>query len=197
MPRIKDARDWLLTWSPEEDIDHIPKKIQDFLESRDVIRYYGVCESAGKKHIHVAFTTACTYNSDYKWWEKIFAAQGFKAPALDIKYHNNIIVCAGGYLNGKCIGRKGFTDEQIEYGYEQYILRSARQKVRKFVDDHIVISRDKYECAIGAIMSERSCSKQDAEELAVAMGFVFGTSKRGNTERYAHIYAERKEMSKV
>lgn len=195
MGRVKDAKDWLLTWSPEEGVSTIPEAIREFLEGRDVTRYYAVCEEAGKAHIHAIFSTSATYNSDYKWWRKIFAEAGFKEPALDIKYHDNPIVCAGGYLQGKEIGRKGFSDEQLAYGKQQYQLRNLRQRIRKFADDHIVISRDKFDAAIGGIMAEADCDEDRAILIAREAGFAFGTSKRGGARQYKDIYTRKTQMS--
>lgn len=197
MPRVKDARDWLLTWSPEEGVSQVPEVIQEWLDGSDVRRYYAVCETSGKQHIHIAFSTYVTYNSDYKWWVKIFEKFGFKAPALDIKYHNNIIVCAGGYFESTAIklGSKGFTEEQIQYGRDQYALRSLRQRVRTFANDHIVVSRDKFQVVIGAIMAEASCGKEEAIEIARDAGFAFGTSTKGGEDQYAEIYRQREAMS--
>lgn len=195
MGRVKDAKDWLLTWSPEEGVHGVPRKIQEFMDGSDITRYHAVIEESGKKHLHIAFTTRCTYNSDYKWWKKIFEQHGFKEPALDIKYHNNIVMCAGGYLQGEVVGNKGFSEEQLEYGATQYDLRNVRQRVRHIVDDHIVLSRDKYEVAIGAIMADQEVTREEAEQLAIEMGFAFGTSRRGLTEDYAEIFREKKRMS--
>lgn len=207
MPRVKDASDWLLTWSPPDDSKDIPPKIKDFMEGPDVRRYIAVREYSHKWHIHIAFSTVATYNSDYAnrqdkngkpkktWWEKPFAAAGFKHPAIDIKYHNDIIKLAGGYLEGEIIANKGFSQEQLEYGKQQYQLRKQRQKIRQFIDDHIVVSRDKYEVCIGAIKAANSCSEQEAISLAAEMGFAFGNSRKGMVQAYEEIFREKMEMS--
>lgn len=194
MVRVKDAKDWLLTWSPEEGVKTVPEKIQEFLEGSDVRRYIAVCEFSGKHHIHVAFSTEVSYNSDYKWWKKIFEKAGFKEPALDIKYHNNLIVCAGGYMQGQVLGRKGFTDEQLEFGREQYMLRQVRQRIRTFTDDIRIIPRAKFTATIGGIMAEADCDEKSAIRLARDMGFSFENDKTGH-EQYRDIYAKRAKLS--
>lgn len=202
MGRVKDAKDWLLTWSPKEGVHDIPPKIREFMEGSDITRYYAVIEEAGKAHLHIAFSTRCTYNSDYAWWKPLFEKAGFVCGnrkkdehALDIKYHDWLVTCAGGYFDGRCVGRKGISDEQLEYGGTQFELRQCRQRVRQLINDLIVIPKDKYEATIGAIMADQEVDRKTAEQLAVEIGFAFGTSKRGHIEDYAEMFRERKKMS--
>lgn len=204
MPREKNAQDWILTWSPENDCDELPREIKDMVDCGAVRRYYAIAEKHGdngeKWHVHVGFSTNRTFNSDYKWWKQYFDSVGFKEPALDIKYHNSIFGLVGGYCskteNTKQLGCRGFTTEQLEYGKTLYEKRQRRQRIRKFVDEHVVIGRNKIEVAIGAMQGETDCNTDEAIKLLADDGFAFAESKKGLEYIYAANYKDKMSIER-
>lgn len=196
MPRVKDASDWLLTWSPDSDTSVLPPILQQYLDGENVSRYITVVEKAEKTHIHCVFSTTRSYNSDYKWYKDLFPgvklAEGKdgKGGGLQIKFAGKTpLLIAGGYLDGTIIGRRGFRDEQLKYGNEQYKLRKERQEIRGVIDDLIVISPQKLDATIGTIMARFRCDESEAEILAANMGFAF--QKKGIREIYKDQELER------
>lgn len=200
MPRVKDAQDWSLTWSPENDVSEFPEFWKDVCESPHITRYYAILErhdEESKWHMHVGFTTKRSYNSDYKWWQKASKESGFEEPALEIHYHNDIIGLVGGYCSKalktdrKIIGSKGFTEEQLQYGQEIYERGLRKQRIRKHADRHHIITPDKLELVIGAQMAELDCDKEEAIVELAADGWAFARSVKGLEEVYKHLYADR------
>lgn len=202
MPREKNAKDWILTWSPPEDCQEIPEEIERVLDSDAVTRHYTIAERHGnsgeKWHIHAGFTTVRTFNSDYKWWQTHFKSVGLEEPALDIKYHNNIFGLVGGYCtkseNTKFVKSRGFTQEQLDYGKDIYDRRQRRQRIRKFCDDYIPIPKSKFEVAIGAMQAEMDCNKDEAIKFMADDGFAFAESYRGLEWIYRNNYNEMSKM---
>lgn len=201
MPRIeKNCFDWSLTWSPENDVSELPKFLDDFMHSKDITRCVCITERHGaeeKWHIHIGFTYYRSYKSDYKWWKKPFEEAGFKEPAIEIKYHNNIFGLIGGYLGKsvesdvKQLFSKGFSNDEVEFGKEEYNKGLRRQKLRKFLDPLLIINRDKFEAAVGATMREHGCNESEAEIILADDGWCYATSKRGNKDVYGDMYREK------
>lgn len=190
MPRVKEARDWLLTWSPETDVteENLPEYICRFMDSGNVSRCYAVLEKADKWHLHIGFSTVRAFNSDYKWWKDGFKEHGFEAPALDIKYHNDIITLIGGYCqkdgNRKMLFSKGITEEQLEFGKSKYIRRQRRQAIRRDLDDYISIPREKYDVALGSYMARTGSTREQAIIGLAQDGFAFASSQKGMERLY-------------
>ena len=117
MPRkVKEAYDWSLTFSPEEDVKKIPEWFEKLCHDGFVTHCFAITErhtNEDKWHVHIAFRIRRSYNCDYKWWERLTSEV---APALDIHYHDNLAALAGGFLykseeeNVKIIRRFGFSD---------------------------------------------------------------------------------------
>jgi len=200
IPRVKDARDWLLTWSPPEDAHDLPEDIKKVIRTWPVSRGILVAEKEEKWHVHYLFSTSRSYNSDYKWWEPFFKEKNY-GPALDIRYHNNFVVCAGGYLSKDAerniIKIYNVSEAQLLWGSEEYDRRLARQKIRSFVDDLLVINPDKYDAAVGAVQAEQGCSSEEAEFHLARMGFAFSRSRPGREEYYRRMQLERIAVSEV
>lgn len=97
-------------------------------------------------------------------------------------------------MEGEIIGRKGFTDEQLAYGREQYQLRQLRQRIRTFTEDLRIIPKAKFTATIGGIMAEADCDKTRAIELSREMGFTFEGDKNG-FDQYKDIYTKKINMS--
>jgi len=202
MPRVKNAKDWLLTWSPEDDAKTLPNELISVINAEwGISRGVLVAEKEVKWHCHFIFSTSRAYGSDYKWWKKSIAHLDY-GPELDIKYHDNFLGCAGGYLSKDAerivIQCYGINDQEIEYGKNLYEKRLRRKKIRNFVDDLIVINKSKIDAAIGAYMAmdtsgfgmtEEKCLKLMAED-----GFAFADSHKGEAKLYSKIYAEREKV---
>lgn len=182
VPRVKDAYDWLLTWSPEEEVTDkkVPYYIKWFLDREEVERFYCVLEKhkGGKWHLHAYFRYVRSYNSDYKWWKDEFKEHGLEAPALDITYCRDPITTLGGYLTKdgnehQVLGSKGISDEQLAVGADKYKRRLRRQAIRKTLDDHIIIQPDKIPVAVGSYMARTGCSRDEALIGLARDGFAF------------------------
>lgn len=200
MPRVKDAHDWSLTWSPDDHVGEIPTFWNEVMQSEHVTRYVAILErhdAESKWHLHIGFSTKRSYNSDYKWWKDAAKNAGFEAPAIDIHYHNDILGLVGGYCakaqegDRKLVGRKGFTDEQLEYGQEIYQRGLRKQRVKRFADRHHNIHPDKFELVIGAQMAELECDQRQAIVSLAADGWAFTRAQGGLTEVYKQLYTDR------
>jgi len=192
----KNCFDWSLTWSPEEDVFDWPDFIRDWMSSKDVTRCYAILERhtvEDKWHLHVGFTYYRSYKSDYKWWAPACKAAGLESPALEIHYHDNLLGLVGGYCSKSAAGdvkllfKKGFSDDQLEYGKDQYARGLRRQRVRRVLDKHLVIHPDKFELAVGAIIAETGCSAERACATLAEDGWCFSRSKRGLIDLYSEV----------
>ena len=201
IPRVKDARDWLLTWSPDGDAQDLPSDLKKIInESWGVTRGVLVAEKEEKWHVHFIFSTARSYNSDYAWWKKSISHLNYGAE-FDLKFHNNFLCCAGGYLSKDgerlVLASQGISKDQLAYGQVLYEQRLLRQKVRKFVDDLIVINPDKIDAAVGAVRSTENCSADEAIIHLGRIGFAFARSRPGFDELYRRVYGAQELMSEV
>jgi len=198
IPRVKDAKDWLLTWSPEEDALDLPEDLKSIIRTWPISRLLLVAEKEQKWHVHCLFSTSRSYNSDYKWWAADLKDKAYGA-ALDIRYHNNFLVCAGGYMSKdyerKILKVYNVTQAQMEYGAEEYNKRLVRQKIRRNLDDFVVIQPDKFDAAVGALQAERGYDRAEAEIRLGEYGFCFARSSSGHTELYRRMYLRQKEVS--
>lgn len=195
MPRVKNADTWIFTYSPQEDVTEIPKEWKQFFESDGVKRAYVIAEKAEKWHIHAGFETSRTFNSDYKWWKTAADEWGYKEPAIDIRYHNNITGLVGGYCckagdDTKVLLNNGFSDRMLEYGQREYARGLRRQRVKKFLEKHLVINGDKYEAAIGAQMAEIDCNRAEAIIELAKDGWCFTKSQKGIESVYQDKYVQ-------
>lgn len=198
--RVKSAYDWFLTWSPAEDVtkENIPEYILEFMHSENVTRCCAVLEYSNKWHLHIGFSLRTPYTSDYKWWKDGFKEHGLEGDALQIKYHSDIICLIGGYChkdeNRQVLFIRNFSEEQIEYGKEKYIKRQRRQRIRKTIDDHISIPREKFEVALGAYMAEAGCNRSEAIVGLARDGFAFASSENGLATIYQRLIANERRL---
>lgn len=200
---VKECYDWSLTWSPEEDVTDWPEFLEAWMSSSDIKRCVAVLErhsAVDKWHLHIGFTYFRSYKSDYKWWQAACTKAGLVEPALQIKYHDNILGLVGGYVakaeegDRKLLFKKGFTDEQLEHGEMLYQRGLRRQRVRTFVEKHLVINPNKFECAVGAQMAELGCNEAEAIVQLAEDGWTFAQSKKGITELYRDVYSLQRTM---
>jgi len=200
IPRVKDAKDWLLTWSPEGDALDLPEDLKSIIRTWPISRGMLVAEKEEKWHVHYLFSTSRSFNSDYKWWKADLADKNY-GPELDIRYHNNFLVCAGGYMckdaERKVLKVYNVTSAQLEYGAAEYERRLVRQKIRRSLDDFLVINPDKIDAAIGAMQAERDCTREQAELELGRAGFCFAKSRPGFEELYRRMYLLKEEVSGV
>lgn len=198
--------DWSLTYSTEEDVQTLPEPIKEMLECDGTVAAVAIAEFSEKWHIHAAFRSRRGYTRKYglrndrnpahkTWWERLFEPTGIKHPALEIKPHDNIFGLAGGYLSKtegtKVLHRHGFTDEQLEYGVQEHLRKQRRQKGRKFCEQFIVVHPAKAEVLIGFQRNELGCTESEALYTLAEDGWAFATSKRGYTEVYQQLSADR------
>lgn len=178
----------------------MPEDIKKIIRTWPISRGILVAEKEEKWHVHYLFSTTRSYNSDYKWWEPFFKEGNYGA-ALDVRYHNNFVVCAGGYLSKDAerniIKIYNVSEAQLSWGADEYARRLQRQKIRSFVDDLLVINSDKYDAAVGAVQGEQDCTHQEAEIHLAYMGFAFSRSRPGREEIYRRMYLERQSVSEV
>lgn len=157
-----------------------------------------VAEKEEKWHVHFIFSTSRSYNSDYKWWDKSIKHLNYGAE-FDLKYHNNFLCCAGGYLSKDTeriiLKVHGISRDQLEYGEAEYEKRIIRQKIRKFVDDFIIINPNKLDVAMGAMRAEENCSAEEALVHLGTAGFAFSQGRGGYDELYRRMYAAKESMS--
>jgi len=191
----------LLTWSPDEDAHDLPLELKKIInDSWGVTRGVLVAEKEAKWHVHFIFSTDRSYNSDYAWWKKGIAHLNYGA-SFDLKYHNNFLCCAGGYLSKDqervVLKTHGISQDQMEYGQVLYTERIQRQKIRKFVDDLIVINGDKLDAAVGAMRAHEECGTEEALIRLGAIGFTFSRSRTGYDEVYRRMYVAQDAMSTV
>jgi len=196
MPRAeKDAFDWSVTYSPEEDFDKIPDWINKLLESRFITHCVAITERHGadeKWHFHAAIRIKRSYKSDYKWWQKYTTD---KSPELEVHYHDQICGLAGGYLSKSEPGdvrvllTTGFTDEDIELGKSVYGKGQLRKKIRDFTESRVGISSAKWNAAIGATIAETGCSGEEADGMLAQLGFACEKSAK-NWDLHASMYME-------
>lgn len=201
MPRVnKECYDWSLTWSPEEDVTDMPEFFRQWMEHSNIRRCVAILErhtAEDKWHMHIGFTYYRSYKSDYKWWKDALKGAGFEEPGLCIKYHDNILGLVGGYCSKadegdrRVLFTKGFTNEQLEYGKQLYIKGQRRQRVRKFLDSHLVINAAKVEAAVGAMQAELECDEKTAVYHLVDDGWCFSNSIKGYSQVYQIKYLER------
>jgi len=177
---------WSLTWSPKEDVEELPPGLRDFLESDKVSHAYAVAEYAKKWHIHVAMKTTRSYGSDYKWWKVCFKDLGMEAPALEVKYHEDIVVLAGGYAAKgvhKPLYNKGFTKELLEQGSKVYEERLQRKTITDYLATLRVINPNMVHAAMGATMALTGCKEDDAISTMSTLGMTFAQSNKLTTEQ--------------
>lgn len=171
------------------------------MDHSDITRFYAIFErhdEHSKWHLHIGFSTRKSYNSDYKWWKKGCEGAGFKEPALDIHYHNNLLGLVGGYCSKaasgdrQLLGGKGFTDEQLEWGKEQYERGLRRQRVKNALDELRVINKDKFDAAVGYQQAELGIlSKEEAIASLVEDGWAFSQSVKNTEAMYKQLYLDR------
>jgi len=191
MPRVKDAHTWMLTWSPEGEAQELPEPIMDMLTSEGTIQAYVVAEKADKWHVHAGFRSRRSYNSDYKWWKDLFGP-GIGSPALDIRYHDNLLGLVGGYCakdaERKLIYNKGFTEQDLSKGELEYERGKAKQRIRRFGERYHVIGPDKFDTYIGAAMGQFNVDRNAAILALAGTGFSFSRSRGGLEEVYKKDY---------
>lgn len=202
MPKYKSA-DWSGTWSPEEDVEVIPEEIAKFLSNDIVTKAFAVIEKDDdhKGHLHFGFRLRREYDSDYKWWEKPFEAKGFKTPALLIRATKNLCGLVGGYCSKaegtKVVFRRGYTDEELDYGRREYEVGVKRKGIIKFAEDFRAIHPAKFDVILGAVKAEYNI--QDREEgirKMASLKFAFANSNRAETTDFAAAqYAEFKRFN--
>jgi len=158
-----------------------------------------VAEKEEKWHVHFIFSTSRSYNSDYKWWKKSIEHLKY-GPEFDLKYHDNFLCCAGGYCqkdeSRKILASKGISEEQLEYGSRLYVLRQQRQRIRRYVDDLLVINPSKIDAAIGAMQVEANCDTDEAEIRLATAGFAFASARPGYQEVYKRDYENKRMHNK-
>jgi len=191
----------LLTWSPEGDARDLPVELKKIInDSWGVVRGLLVAEKEEKWHVHFIFSTSRSYNSDYKWWAKSIAHLNYGAE-FDLKYHDNFLCCAGGYLSKdserSILQSYGISSDQLAYGEALYAKRNLRKKIRNFVDDFLVINPDKLDAAVGAMLSEQGGTSEEALIRLGSIGFTFARSSTGFHELYRRLYTERKDVSQM
>jgi len=193
MPRVKDAHTWMLTWSPEGDCQELPIPISSLLCSEATVRAYAVAERSDKWHVHAGFELKRSFNSDYKWWKDLFG-EGIGSPALDIRYHDNLLGLVGGYctkdVERRVLLNKGFSDEDLRAGALEYERGKCKQRIRKFGERYHVINPDKFELYIGAAMAEFNTGRDRAILALAKTGFAFTKSKAGLEELYKNDYMQ-------
>jgi len=191
MPRVKDAHTWMLTWSPEGDCQELPIPISSLLSSEATVRCYAVAERSDKWHVHAGFELKRSFNSDYKWWKDLFG-EGIGSPALDIRYHDNLLGLVGGYcskdVERRVLLNKGFSDEDLRRGEMEYARGKRKQRLRKFGERYHVITPDKLEVYIGAAMGESNVGRDQAILALAKTGFAFARSCPGLEELYKADY---------
>lgn len=198
IPRVKDAKDWLLTWSPGETVAEVPKFINDAFEKFRCSRSLSVIEDTGE--LHILFTTSRSFNSDYKWWKSDFGELAV-APAFDIKYHDNFCGAIG-YLLKKhdttILGCVNISKEQVEYGKDVYQRGLRRQRVRAFMAENRIIHPRAFDAAIGAYLGEGCPDRDLAVAEMVRDGFMFaGSGDVDTVHEYCNIYRRRTLLQKV
>lgn len=195
--REKNAYDWILTWSPEEGCEEIPPRIKTFLEdSACVAKAFAIAEYSNKWHIHVGFRLTRSFNSDYAWWNKgLFDPKTekiFVKPALDIRYHDNLLGLVGGYCS-KSTGTRvllniNFSREELELGKTIYTKGLIKQRIRKNLARYHVIGKEKYAVAVGSAMHEFNCGEAQAPLLLAGIGYAFSSSCTGLERIYKADY---------
>lgn len=192
IPRVKDARDWLLTWSPAEAVVGVPDFIVHGFSEFGPTRVLSVIEATGE--LHVLFSTKRSYNSDYAWWKPYFGAQAVK-PAFDLKYHDNFCGAIGYLLKGTdtiILECSNISEQQVTYGKEQYQRGLRRQRVRTFVAENRIIHARAFDAAVGAYIAEGCADKDIALCEMVRDGFMFAGSGTGDTiSEYSRVYRQR------
>jgi len=184
MPRVtKECFTWHVTWSPEEDVKELPEYIFNFLRSDAVRQCYAIAErhdTNSKWHIHVGLRYYRSYKSDYKWWKPELERNGFKEPALEFKYHDNLLGLVGGYCSKDkdriVLYNKGFSDEELSEGANIYKRGITKQQIRGFLDKFTVINREKIDVASGAMQSKLGVGKEESLIELAEHGFAFATS---------------------
>jgi len=157
-----------------------------------------VIESTGE--LHILFSTARTFNSDYKWWKQYFGDEAV-APAFDLKYHDDF--CGGiGYLlkkeDTRVLLTNGINEEQIEYGREKYARGLRRQRCRGFLGKQRIIHPRQWDAAVGVYIAETGGDKDRAISELVRDGFVFSGSGSVETHlEYARLYKNDSQMQAV
>jgi len=201
MGRIeKKAYDWHITIRLDEDLKVLPEFFRGFLECQSVTRAYAIseCDEGQKWHIHIGFSYYIGRGSDYtKWFTDVCEqATGLKKPALEFKYHNNILGLVGGYhsKSEECIVlfRKGFTDEQLAFGADLYNRGCRKQRIKKWTDQQFTIHPAKWQSTLGAQMAELDIfDEAQATEELVKDGWAIPETCRPNlSARYAERYVE-------
>lgn len=203
MPRSeKDAFDWSLTFSPEDDYKSIPEWFDKLCDSKFVTACFAITErhtEEDKWHIHIAFRIRRSYKSDYKWWTKYTED---KSPELEIHYHDNLAGLAGGYLakseqeNVIILRRFGFTDEGLSLGREFYEKGLMRKRIRDFSEAHVGVHPNKWNVIIGAILAETGCEEEDADEVAAQLG-IASTACKASIEVYRSMYFRRQRAKEL
>ena len=199
MPRSeKDAYDWSITYSPEEDFEKIPEWLETLLESGFITHICAITERHAedeKWHFHAAIRLKRSYKSDYKWWTRHTED---KMPELDVHYHDQICGLAGGYLsksergNFRVLLINGFTEEQLELGKSVYGKGQLRKKIRDFTESRIGIHPAKYNACIGALIIETGCQEEEADGIFAQMGFACERSAK-NWDLHGAMYLEWKK----
>lgn len=191
MVRVKDAHTWMLTWSPEGDCQELPIPIASLLCSEATVRAYAVAERSDKWHCHAGFELKRSFNSDYKWWKDLFG-EGIGSPALDIRYHDNILGLVGGYctkdVERRVLLNKGFSDDDLRRGAAEYERGKCKQRLRKFGERYHVIGPDKFDVFVGAAMAEFRVGRGEAILALSRTGFAFARAKGGLEELYKEDY---------
>lgn len=196
--RVKDAKDWLLTWSPGEVVVETPKFIDDAFSKFTCTRSLSVIEDTGE--LHILFSTSRSFNSDYKWWKSEFGELAV-APAFDVKYHDNFCGAIGYLLKKDCtriLKCVNISREQVEFGKEVYQRGLRRQRVRAFVAENRVIHPRAFDAALGAYIAEGCADKDVAIGEMVRDGFMFAGSGGFETvHEYAAVYKRRTALQGV
>lgn len=192
--------DWSITISKEEDTTELPWQIEEFFKLDSVTKAYAVCEEAdgedARKHIHAGFKYYKPYKSDYtKWFTDTFNKEcGFKDAELKFHYHDDLITLAGGYCRKAehtVLFSKGISDEDLEYGKEQYERATRKKQLRKWGDRHHIITRNKFDCMVGGQMAIIGCDKQTAITELMADGWAFSESIPNTEKVYEQLFLDR------
>lgn len=203
MPRSeKEAFDWSLTYSPENDSEVMPGWYVDLVNEGKVSHFIAITERHtidDKWHVHIAFRLKRSYKSDYKWWERLTKD---RSPELDIRYHNNLRGLAGGYLaksepgNFKVIARMGFTDACLENGKLDYIKGQKRKRIHDAVQDIIGIHPGKWIATRGFIIRDTGCTEEEADAVAAQLGFASQASKASEAV-YGALYLDKERARQL
>jgi len=206
MPRFK-ASDWSGTWSPQDEVKEIPSEIAAFLACPHVTKAFAVIEADEdhKGHLHFGFRLRKAYDSDYNWWGPLFKEKNevFQKPALLIKATKTLHGLIGGYCSKaegtRVVFRRGFTDEEMDFGRREYQNGLDRQAIRQFSERFQCVHPARYDVVLGATRQQFGLTSDEAAvERMCRIGFAFSNANKADTSKvYQTLFKEWMDLSHV